>query len=112
MLLTILSYLPVVICLYGVGALTLVKDWHRPTNLRFAMFTFALASWLLALFVADYFLKASIALWALRTASVFGTLISPLFLLFCTSFTLPSCKFVTKTGKWYLLPALFFIAIS
>lgn len=112
MLLTVVSYLPVVICLYGIGAVILMKDWRRPTNLRFALFTFALASWLMALFVADFSLKLTPALWALRTASVFGTLIGPLFLLFCASFPFASGHKGATLARWYLVPAAFFIAIS
>jgi K+-sensing histidine kinase KdpD len=112
MLRTVLSYIPVIFCLYGIGVLTLLKDTSNRIHVYFVLFAFSLASWLLALFVADFSLQTQIGLWSLRTASVFGTSTAPFFLMFCMVFPIAAKHSGQKVATVLSYPSLFFIALS
>jgi signal transduction histidine kinase len=106
MLLTIISYVPAVICLFGIGLLTYLKNTRSGINLLFGLWTACLASWLALLFVGDFFLTPGVSLWAVRVAAMLGTVSLPFFLFFCMKFPVPSKRFGARFGLIAGAPAV------
>src|SRR5262245_1709520 len=104
MFLKIVSYIPVILCLYGIGFLTLLKNTRNRVNIYFSLFTFFLATWLLTLFVADAFLDPQISLWALRIGSLLGCLTLPPLLFFCLLFPVHSKRLGYRFGIGFSIP--------
>jgi signal transduction histidine kinase len=108
MLLTVLSYIPAVLCLYAIGALTFLKDTRSQINRYFGIFTVCLASWISFLFIGDFVLRPFISLWSVRVAALLGTSTLPFFLFFCLIFPRPSPRLGKKFGLIASIPAVVF----
>lgn len=82
MLFVILSYIPCVIGLLGVGLIVLLKNPRSRLHLIFYALATVLGLWLFALFLGDLTISHDFSLWALRAGSLIGILLGPFMVLF------------------------------
>lgn len=112
MLPVVLSYVPAIIGLLAVGALTWLKNPRDPINIFFGLFSLSTGAWLACLFLGDILLSPTGSLWALRVGVAVGTPISLFFLWFSQKFPVEK-KSASKA--FYILtaiPAVVFIFLA
>ena len=86
MLLLVLSYIPAILLSWLIGLLTLLKNPRAKPNIYFGVATFSLGLWLSMLFLGDFTTDPTIALWAVRLATLFGTPMIASIIFFSTVF--------------------------
>lgn len=99
MQLIFLSYFPAVVGLCLLGLVTYINNPASRVNRLFTIFVGLVASWLLALFLADTATSDTSALWFLRLALAIGSLLGYAFLVFCDSFPSPHLQKLSQRTR-------------